>query len=174
MANMTFRLTASAAKAKGPRGSLLLRASAVAALLCMSLTAQSPAQAQTPMAVIPTRTIYPGEVIQSNQVEAVEVTNPNLTGDYASAVSQVAGKITSRTLLAGRVILTSALRDPYAVERGKAVRIVFNNGPLTITAAGAPLESAAIGDLIRVRNTDSGIIVSGTVMADGTIHVVAK
>ena len=64
--------------------------------------------------------------------------------------------------------------DPYAVERGKAVRIVFTNGPLTITAGGAPLENAAVGDLIRVRNTDSGIIVSGTVMEDGTIHVVAK
>ncbi len=97
---MTFRLTASAAKAKGTRGRLLLRALAVGALLCTSLTVQSPAQAQTPMAVIPTRTIYPGETIQSDQVQAVEVTNPNLTGDYASAVSQVTGKITSRTLLA--------------------------------------------------------------------------
>ncbi|OJF94292.1 flagellar basal body P-ring formation chaperone FlgA [Pararhizobium antarcticum] len=171
---MMFRRTASAAKANEPRGSLLLRASAVAGFLCMSLMPQGQAQAQNPMAVIPTRTIYPGEVIESHQVEAVEVTNPNLTGDYASAINQVAGKITSRTLLAGRVILTSALRDPYTVERGKAVRIVFNNGPLTITAAGSPLESAAIGDLIRVRNTDSGVIVSGTVMADGTIHVVAK
>ncbi len=49
------------------------------------------------------------------------------------------------------------------------MRIVFTNGPLTITAGGAPLQNAAVGDLIRVRNTDSGIIVSGTVMEDGTI-----
>ncbi len=43
-----------------------------------------------------------------------------------------------------------------------------------ITAAGSPLQDAAVGELIRVRNIDTGVIVSGTVMADGTIHVVAK
>jgi flagellar basal body P-ring formation protein FlgA len=30
------------------------------------------------------------------------------------------------------------------------------------------------GQLVRVRNMDSGVIVSGTVLADGTIHVAAK
>ena len=40
--------------------------------------------------------------------------------------------------------------------------------------ADADLQGAAVGDLIRVRNTDSGIIVQGTVMQDGTIQVVAK
>jgi flagella basal body P-ring formation protein FlgA len=30
---------------------------------------------------------------------------------------------------------------------------------LTITAAGTPLENAAIGDFIRVRNIESGLIV---------------
>ncbi|WP_244484100.1 MULTISPECIES: flagellar basal body P-ring formation chaperone FlgA [unclassified Rhizobium] len=132
------------------------------------------ALAEQRMAVIPTQTIYPGEVIAANQLQAVEVTNPALTGNYATSLDQVTGKVTSRTLLAGRVIIVSGLRDPYAVERGKAVRLVFTNGPLTITAGGAPLDNAAIGDLIRVRNTDTGVIVSGTVMEDGTIHVVAK
>jgi flagella basal body P-ring formation protein FlgA len=45
---------------------------------------------------------------------------------------------------------------------------------LTITAAGTPLENAAIGDFIRVRNIESGLIVSGTVMDNGSIRVAAK
>ncbi|MCV9962826.1 flagellar basal body P-ring formation chaperone FlgA [Pararhizobium sp. BT-229] len=151
-----------------------LRALVASGSLCACLMFPAVAFADKPMAVIPTQTIYPGEVIEANRLEEVEVTNPALTGDYATSTEQVVGKITSRTLLQGRVILVSSLREPYAVERGKAVRIVFTNGPLTITAGGAPLANAAVGDLIRVRNTDSGIIVSGTVMEDGTIHVVAK
>jgi flagella basal body P-ring formation protein FlgA len=51
---------------------------------------------------------------------------------------------------------------------------VFNGNGLTITAAGTPLENAAIGDFIRVRNIESGVIMSGTVMADGTIRVAPK
>jgi len=173
---MTFRRTATASilTAAATHGSFLLRALTVTGSLCAGLMFPGAAFAEKPMAVIPTQTIYPGEVIDRNRLEVVEVTNPALAGDYATSTEQVTGKVTSRTLLQGRVILVSALREPYAVERGKAVRIVFTNGPLTITAGGAPLENAAVGDLIRVRNTDSGIIVSGTVMDDGTIHVVAK
>lgn len=173
---MTFRRTANLPllKAVASRGNLILRVLGVTGVMCAGLLSSQPALAERRMAVIPTQTIYPGEVIDAHRLEEVEVTNPALTGDYAVSADQVTGKVTSRTLLQGRVILVSALREPYAVERGKAVRIVFSNGPLTITAGGAPLENAAVGDLIRVRNTDSGIIVSGTVMDDGTIHVVAK
>ena len=173
---MMFRRTvhASTSLASVARGGSLPRALAVVAAACAGLVMVGEAFAGQGMAVIPKETIYPGEIIDSARLEAVEVTNPNLSGDYATSSDEVVGKIASRTLLAGRVIYVSSLREPYAVERGKAVRIVFTNGPLTITAGGAPLQNAAVGDLIRVRNTDSGIIVSGTVMADGTIHVVAK
>ncbi|KQV41803.1 flagellar biosynthesis protein FlgA [Rhizobium sp. Root73] len=173
---MTFRRTANLPRLKAVAtcGNLILRVLGVTGVMCAGLLSSQPVLAERRMAVIPTQTIYPGEVIDAHRLEEVEVTNPALTGDYAVSADQVTGKVTSRTLLQGRVILVSALREPYAVERGKAVRIVFSNGPLTITAGGAPLENAAVGDLIRVRNTDSGIIVSGTVMDDGTIHVVAK
>jgi flagella basal body P-ring formation protein FlgA len=151
-----------------------LRALAGVVAFCAGLLPGQFAAAEKLTAVIPKETIYPGDIIDASRLEEVEVTNPNLTGDYAHRIDEVTGKITNRTLLAGRVILVSGLRDPYVVERGKAVRIVYTNGPLTITAGGAPLENAAIGDLIRVRNTDSGVIVQGTVMQDGTIQVVAK
>jgi len=45
---------------------------------------------------------------------------------------------------------------------------------MIISASGTPLQDAAIGDLIKVRNIDSGITVSGTVMADGTVRVMGK
>ncbi|NHT74324.1 flagellar basal body P-ring formation protein FlgA [Rhizobiaceae bacterium CRRU44] len=137
-------------------------------------SSQSGARTASKTAVIPTETIYPGQTIEETHLQVVAVTNPDLSGDYASGLDQVVGKVTNRTLLAGRVIFVAGLREPYAVERGKAVRIVYSNGSLTITAGGSPLDNASVGDLIRIRNTDSGMIVSGTVMADGTVHVVAK
>ena len=126
------------------------------------------------MAVVPKRTIYPGEEVQAGQLEEVEVTNPNIVKGYAESIGQVDGLITKRTLLAGRVILVSALREPFAVSRGTTVQLVFDNGSLMLRAAGTPLQDAAVGELIKVRNKDSGVIVSGTVMGDGTVHVVAK
>ena len=125
-------------------------------------------------AVVPTTIIYPGDTISSAQLQEVEVTNPNLAGDYAKSISQVEGLVSKRTLLPGRTISISALREPYTVTRGSNIRLVFQLGQMTISAAGSPLEDGATGQLIRARNMDSGVIVSGTVLADGTVHVRAK
>ena len=132
------------------------------------------ALAEVRVAVVPKRIIYPGEQLAAAQLEEVKVTNPNLMPGYAQRIEAINGLITKKTLLPGRIILVSALREPYAVSRGAVVRLIFENGPLMITASGTPLQDAAVGELIRVRNTDSGVIVAGTVMEDGTVRVVAK
>lgn len=146
----------------------------VAPVFLAGLLVADAAMADVRMAVVPKQIIYPGEEIEAAQLEEVEVTNPNLAKGYAERISAVTGLVTRKTLLPGRIILVSALREPFAVSRGSTVQLVFDDGSLVIRAAGTPLEDAAIGELIKVRNKDSGVIVSGTVMADGSVHVVVK
>lgn len=169
---MTFRRSADIKAAKAGRASA--RRLAAGALLATAFLLPSTGYAERLTAVIPTQTIYPGETVDASRVEVVDVTNPDLADGYIRTLGEIDGKVTKRTLLPGRVILASALREQYAVERGSTVRLVFSNGGLTISAAGSPLQDAAVGELIRARNIDTGVIVSGTVMADGTVHVVAK
>ena len=125
-------------------------------------------------AVVPTRVIYPGETVSADQLNVVTVTNPNLSGGYARTKEEVVGMVSKRTLLPGRTIPTSGLREAFAVKRGGSVRLTFTIGNMLISASGTPLTDAAVGELIKVRNLDSGSIVSGTVMADGTVQVMAK
>ncbi|HEV7310591.1 flagellar basal body P-ring formation chaperone FlgA [Ensifer sp.] len=167
---MTFRRTADIRPPKAGQALKLL----ASVLLASAFLSPQAVYAEKPTAVIPTQTIYPGETVDPSRVEVVDVTNPDLADGYIRTLGEIEGKVTKRTLLPGRVILASALREQYAVERGSTVRLVFSNGGLTISAAGSPLQDAAVGELIRARNIDSGVIVSGTVMADGTVHVVAK
>jgi flagella basal body P-ring formation protein FlgA len=140
----------------------------------LSLTAAASATAQGPVALVPTRIIYPGEVISQEQVEEVEVTNPNVSGGYVSDRSEVEGMISKQTLLPGRTIPIAVLRAPFAVTRGASVRLVFTIGSMTISAAGTPMQDGAVGDVIRARNIDSGVIISGTIMRDGTVQVMAR
>jgi flagella basal body P-ring formation protein FlgA len=51
------------------------------------------------------------------------------------------------------------------------VRIVFQEGGLVITTYAAALQNGRVGDLVRVRNLDSGVTVSGTVLPDGSVRV---
>jgi len=148
-----------------------LRAAAIAAAalgFCAAL-----AQAQN-TAVIPKQVIYPGEIIASEQVDVVAVTNPNLAGGYAQTKEEVVGMVAKRTLLPGRTIPVHGLREAFAVKRGTSVRLTFAIGNMLISASGTPLTDASVGEIVKVRNIDSGSIVSGTVMADGTVQVMAK
>jgi flagella basal body P-ring formation protein FlgA len=104
----------------------------------------------------------------------VEVTNRNLAKGYAQDISQVKGLVTTRTLLPGRTIMITSLRQPYTVKRGDKTLLVYDSGGLRITAAGTPLGDGVVGELIQVRNTDTGVVISGTVMPDRSILVVQK
>lgn len=152
-----------------------LRSSSRLALIAVAAWASYVAAAQSAeTAVVPKQVIYPGETIAANQIDVVTVTNPNIAGGYARIAEEVVGRVAKRTLLPGRTIPVNGLREAFAIKRGANVRLTFSIGNMVISASGTPLTDAMVGDLIKVRNTDSGSIVSGTVMADGTVQVMAK
>jgi flagella basal body P-ring formation protein FlgA len=144
------------------------------ALLPAFAAVAGPAEEGKRYAMVPTAVIYPGQIIGSGQVKRVEVTNPDFAGDFATDFGQVEGMITKSTLIPDRAISISSLREPFAVTHGQQVRLLYNNGSLQITALGMPLQDGSIGELIRVRNADSGLTVSGTILSPGIVQVVSK
>ena len=57
------------------------------------------------------------------------------------------------------------------VSNGAEVKLVFSEGDLVIMTTGAALQDGSIGDIVRVRNDDSGVTVSGAVQPDGSVRV---
>lgn len=146
---------------------------AVAMAITLLATATLPALAQETV-LVASRVVYPGEVIAGDALDEVPLRrvlrNP---GSIAFGLSQVEGKVARRTLLPGRMIPLSYVRDAYLVEPGEPVQMVFVQGGLEISVTGVPLQSGSAGDVVRVRNLDSGTVVTGVVMADGTIRISA-
>ncbi|TRC98847.1 flagellar basal body P-ring formation protein FlgA [Mesorhizobium sp. WSM4303] len=132
-------------------------------------------QAAGEVVLIPNRVIYPGEMIDTGALKPVTLLPGKHRPDaVATQAEELQGKVAKRTLLPGRYIPVAAIRDAWLVEQGAAVQVYFIAGDLTISATAVSLQPGAAGDLIKVRNTDSGKIFSGTVMADGTIRVSAS
>ncbi|MBB3944844.1 flagella basal body P-ring formation protein FlgA [Rhizobium skierniewicense] len=148
----------------------------MALALMASLVVFSPQAAfsQQKYAVVPTGTIFPGETITRERVTEVLVTNPNLAPGYADNTSIVVGKVSKRTLVAGRTITVADLRDPFAVQRGAAIRITYSMGGMNLSASGTAIEDAMAGEVVRVRNRDTGVTISGTAMENGTVEVFEK
>lgn len=125
--------------------------------------------------LIPNRVIYPGETLVLGALKKVTlVPGKNKPDAVATRAEELEGRIAKRTLLPGHYIPVNAIRQPWVVEQGAPVQVIFAAGSLMISAAAVTLEPGSTGDLVKVRNIDSGKIFSGTVMADGTIRVGAS
>ncbi|MEP9389695.1 flagellar basal body P-ring formation chaperone FlgA [Mesorhizobium sp. KR9-304] len=134
----------------------------------------APALAQE-VVLIPSRVIYPGETIDLAVLKEVTLKPGRIVPPaVVFRAPEIEGKVAKRTLLPGRYIPAAALREAWLVEQGAPVQVMFVSGPLTISATAVTLQSGAAGDLVKVRNIDSGKVFTGIVMADGSIRVGAS
>ena len=121
---------------------------------------------------VPSTTIYPGEIIDDGMITERSV-QPAQLGRLVIVPdrSELIGKVARRTLLPGRPVPVVAVAEPDLIPRGAPVALVFREGGLTIRAQAMSLEAGSAGDVIKVRNLDSGLIIKAIVQTDGTVRV---
>lgn len=115
--------------------------------------------------------IYPGDVIHEDMLADMPAEAVLGVGPFAATRSALIGKMARRTLLPGAAIPLAGVDNPRLVANGADVKLVFVDGALTIVTVGAAMQDGAVGDVIKVRNSDSGVTVSGAVQPDGTVRV---
>jgi flagellar basal body P-ring formation protein FlgA len=122
---------------------------------------------------VPALTLYPGDVITDQVLADHDFSSDPLISKMVGAGTRtdLVGKVARRTLLPGLPIPVNAVGAPTIVSNGAKVRMLFEDGSLRITALGTALQSGSAGDTITVRNISSGLTVSGTVQADGSVYV---
>src|SRR5579875_207109 len=122
---------------------------------------------------VPNIVIYPGDIIKDNRLVdrdfTAEFPKRNLTA--IDSRTALIGKVARRTLFPGSPIPLNAVGDPRAVANGAKVRLLYEDGTLAIISYGTALQPGSVGEVISVRNLGSGLTVSGTVQADGSVRV---
>jgi flagellar basal body P-ring formation protein FlgA len=133
--------------------------------------AVAPALGQA-LAPTPKSVIYPGDIIRDDMlIDLPEGGARDTGGPFVEDRSVVVGKMARLTLLPGHAIPYAGISNRKLVANGAEVRLVFAEGGLVIVTSGAALQDGSIGDVVRVRNTDSGVTVSGAVEPDGSVKV---
>lgn len=140
--------------------------------------AAQPVAAPTPQEVllpVVASTVAPGETI-TDAMLMDKAFPAHVTSQYPVAVNrtQLVGKVARRVLLAGNAVPVAAVGEAKVVTRGVATELRFEQDGLVITAMGVPLDSATVGTMVRLKNVDSGKIVTGVVQADGSVKVGGK
>jgi len=88
-----------------------------------------------------------------------------------SDVEELVGLQLRRSLKAGAVLRTRYMEAVSLVTRGQIVRIVLQGAGFKIVGKGRAVTDGAIGQHIRVVNTDSRREVTGRVARNGSIYV---
>jgi flagellar basal body P-ring formation protein FlgA len=132
----------------------------------------APASAASRGLPVPAQVIYPGDKISAGMlVDSDEPPQgappPNMLLDRADIV----GKVARRTLLPGRAIPAIAVEEPRAVSTGGQVQLIYQQDGVSIVTTAQALQNGYVGQIVQVRNLDSGLVVSGAVQPDGSIRV---
>lgn len=155
------------------RRKLFARAIAWGAWFAFAAIAALPAQAANTVLPVPSVTIYPGDIIQDSYlVDRDFSSSPQMPRvGFVDSRKMLIGKLARRTLLAGMPIPLNGVTEPNAVSNGARVRVVFNQDGLDIETYATALQSGSVGELISVRNLESGVTISGIVQSDGSVRV---
>ncbi|MGD1015735.1 MAG: flagellar basal body P-ring formation chaperone FlgA [Roseiarcus sp.] len=151
-----------------------MRVNRFAALLVLSglqLAAGLGALAQETALPTPRVVIYPGDVIREDMLADRSAETAMGLGPFVQARSQLVGKMARRTLLPGAAIPVAGIDNPRLVANGAEIKLVYSEDGLTIVTVGEAMQDGAAGDVVKVRNSDSGVTVSGTVQPDGAVRV---
>jgi len=142
-----------------------------AAIVAFATACAIPCAAQETGMPTPKAVIYPGDVILDDMlVDAPDAVRDG-SGPYIDSRSLIVGKMARLTLLPGHAIPFAGVSNRKLVSNGAEVRLIFSEGGLVITTTGSALQDGSIGDVVRVRNDDSGVTVSGAVQPDGSVRV---
>lgn len=117
--------------------------------------------------------VYPGDVISEESLVQRSLIN-GAKASFGSEISDIAGKVARRTLVPGQPIPESALRQKEEVVQGRSYSIVYQSGALTISGEAVPMKSAAIGEMVAVRNQETGVVVQALVQAGGKLLVQSR
>jgi len=121
---------------------------------------------------VPTVTVFAGDVMAKDLLTTKRFrVKSSIASSYVRSIDSAVGLAARRTLVAGRPIPVNSLAAPFVVREGTRVRILFRSNGIEISAAGLALQSGGEGDVVGVRNVDSGRTVRGVVSADGRVIV---
>lgn len=121
-------------------------------------------------ALVLKRAVIAGEMIDESLVETrfVDISSG---AKRPLSIEQLGSLETSRGLPAGHALLETDARAPEAVKRGQLVKIIGGMGDFEIAVQGVAEAAGRVGELVRVKNTESGRLLSGRVIEAGVVRV---
>jgi flagella basal body P-ring formation protein FlgA len=121
---------------------------------------------------VPRAVIYPGDrITDATLIERQLLVSPNNPPVFGEREEDLLGKFARRTLLPGELIPDMAVRSEDIVKQGRTYKLTYNSKYVSIVGVGVPMQSGATGEIINVRNPETGTIIKARVEPDQSLAV---
>jgi flagella basal body P-ring formation protein FlgA len=119
------------------------------------------------------RSLRRGEVITNDDLVLVASPDHRLVG-YFEKLDDVIGRKTNRSLSVNQAVRNRHLEMDWLVQKDQTVTIETQIGGVTVAGSGLALDNAQMGDLLKVLNQSSKVIVEGRVVSEKKVKIITK
>lgn len=117
------------------------------------------------------RNMRAGETIAQSDIEFKDYAQARARVDTITDVASLIGKSPERVITAGRPIRAQEIAQPTVVKKNDTVKMVYNQGGMSITTSGQAMSDGSKGHVISVKNIASKKIVQATVQDESTVLI---
>lgn len=115
--------------------------------------------------------ISKGQLITEGDISYARLNIRELPRDYLNDVKKIIGFEAKAPIDSGSTFKISKIEVPTIIKNGDAVVIQYKSKNLIATATAKAIQSGGLGEEIKVRNVNSGKILSGEVLSEGLVEV---
>lgn len=145
---------------------------AIFAACAFALPSVAHAQDSGRTVFVPRAVIYPGDrLTDANLIERQLLVTPDNPPVFGEREEDLLGKVARRTLLPSELIPEMAIRTEDLIKQGHTYKLTYNSKFVSIVGVGVPLQSGSVGEIVNVRNPETGIIIKARIEADQSLSV---
>jgi flagella basal body P-ring formation protein FlgA len=122
------------------------------------------------MAPVAKRLIQMNEKLTAADFELKRV-NINFTRDGIPTATELTGKIASHPISYGQTIFFADLKNELAAKRGEIVKLLLGDKEFEVSSQGTAEEQGSLGDVIRVKVSDSQKLMSGVLVDKAVVRI---
>ncbi len=117
------------------------------------------------------RRIDKGDIIDEYDLTFLELSSHQIGSNVITNKSNLIGMSPRNSIDPMQQVKRTDVHPPIIVQKGDIITMILSKGGMSLTAQGKALNKGAYGDLIKVKNTSSSIIIDGIITAPKKVSV---
>lgn len=120
---------------------------------------------------VTSRFIKTGEIILAGDITTIKTKTSRIRGNYITSDVDIIGMQAKKHLSPGTMIKANELARSPVIKMNDPVNITYSSGTINLKTSGISLGVGAIGDMIKVKNEDTGTVILGQIINKNTVQV---